>query len=74
MRIMFMGTPEIASTCLSKLVSDGHDVVACVTGKGLVAQGLRCIYGDTELATILARWLTDVPAVVVQSLTTIFKF
>ena len=33
MRIMFMGTPEIASTCLDKLVSDGHDVVACVTGE-----------------------------------------
>ena len=33
MRIMFMGTPEIASTCLSKLVSDGHNVVACVTGE-----------------------------------------
>ena len=33
MRIMFMGTPEIASTCLDQLVSDGHDVVACVTGE-----------------------------------------
>ena len=33
MRIMFMGTPEIASTCLDQLVSVGHDVVACVTGE-----------------------------------------
>ena len=33
MRIMFMGTPQIAATCLSGLVSDGHDVVAAVTGE-----------------------------------------
>ena len=33
MRIMFMGTPEIAATCLSRLVADGHGVVACVTGE-----------------------------------------
>ena len=33
MRIMFMGTPEIAATCLDKLVADGHEVVACVTGE-----------------------------------------
>ena len=33
MRIMFMGTPEIAATCLSRLVTDGHGVVACVTGE-----------------------------------------
>ena len=33
MRIMFMGTPEIAATCLMRLVSDGHEVVACITGE-----------------------------------------
>ena len=33
MRIMFMGTPEIAATCLDRLVSDGHEVVAVVTGE-----------------------------------------
>lgn len=33
MRIMFMGTPEIAAICLNRLVSDGHRVVACVTGE-----------------------------------------
>ena len=31
MKIMFMGTPEISATCLSKLLADGHDVVAVVT-------------------------------------------
>ena len=33
MRIMFMGTPEIAAICLNRLVSDGHSVIACVTGE-----------------------------------------
>lgn len=31
MRIMFMGTPEIAAACLNELLSDGKDVVAVVT-------------------------------------------
>ena len=31
MRIMFMGTPEIAAICLKKLIEDGHDVKAVVT-------------------------------------------
>ena len=26
-----MGTPEIAATCLEKLINDGHDVIACIT-------------------------------------------
>ena len=33
MRIMFMGTPEIAATCLLRLIDDGHEVVSCVTGE-----------------------------------------
>ena len=33
MRIMFMGTPEIAAKCLSGLVADGHSVVAAITGE-----------------------------------------
>ena len=31
MRIMFMGTPEIAATCLKKLIDDGKEIVAAVT-------------------------------------------
>ena len=31
MRIMFMGTPEIAATCLSALISEGLDICAVVT-------------------------------------------
>ena len=31
MRIVFMGTPDIAATCLNKLIEDGFDVVAAYT-------------------------------------------
>ena len=31
MRIVFMGTPDIAATCLKKLISDGFDVVGVYT-------------------------------------------
>ena len=31
MKIMFMGTPEIAATCLKKLIGDGKEIVAVVT-------------------------------------------
>lgn len=31
MRILFMGTPDIAATCLEKLLDDGHDVIAAVS-------------------------------------------
>ena len=31
MRIVFMGTPEIAATCLKKILNDGFDVVAVYT-------------------------------------------
>ena len=31
MKIMFMGTPEIAETCLKELIERGHDVCAAVT-------------------------------------------
>lgn len=33
MRIMFMGTPDIAATCLKTLIASGEDVAAVVTGK-----------------------------------------
>ena len=31
MRVVFMGTPDIAATCLKKILADGFDVVACYT-------------------------------------------
>lgn len=33
MRIVFMGTPEIAATCLAKLVDAGREVVGVITGE-----------------------------------------
>ena len=33
MRVMFMGTPDIAAICLERLISDGHNIVAAVTGE-----------------------------------------
>ena len=33
MRIMFLGTPEISAICLDRLLADGHNVVAVVTGE-----------------------------------------
>ncbi|MBE6644601.1 MAG: methionyl-tRNA formyltransferase [Ruminococcaceae bacterium] len=31
MKIMFMGTPEIAATCLEKLIDDGKEIAAVIT-------------------------------------------
>ena len=33
MKIMFMGTPEISMTSLARLIEDGHNIVAVVTGE-----------------------------------------
>ena len=33
MRILFMGTPEIAATCLDALIGGGHEIAAVVTGE-----------------------------------------
>lgn len=33
MRIVFMGTPEIAATCLSALIEGGHEIAAVITGE-----------------------------------------
>ena len=31
MRVVFMGTPDIAATCLSKILEDGFEVVGVYT-------------------------------------------
>ena len=31
MRVVFMGTPDIAATCLKKILDDGFEVVAVYT-------------------------------------------
>ena len=32
-KILFMGTPEISMTALARLIEDGHNIVAVVTGE-----------------------------------------
>ncbi len=48
MKIMFMGTPEISATCLKRLVSDGFDVVAAVTGEDK-PRGRKMIMTPTDV-------------------------
>lgn len=58
MRIVFMGTPDIAATCLKKLLSDGFDVVAVYTQpdrpKG---RGMKMVYSPVKEVALAA----DIP-------------
>ena len=53
MRIVFMGTPEIAATCLKKILADGFEVVGVYTQpdrpKG---RGMKMIYSAVKEVTI----------------------
>ncbi|MBP3305174.1 MAG: methionyl-tRNA formyltransferase [Oscillospiraceae bacterium] len=55
MRIVFMGTPDIAATCLKKLLSDGFDVAAVYTQpdrpKG---RGMKMVYSPVKEAALAA--------------------
>ena len=49
MRVVFMGTPDIAATCLKKILADGFDVVGVYTQpdrpKG---RGMKLVYSDVK--------------------------
>ena len=49
MRVVFMGTPDIAATCLKKIIADGFDVVAVYTQpdrpKG---RGMKMVYSPVK--------------------------
>lgn len=49
MRVVFMGTPDIAATCLKKIIADGFDVVGVYTQpdrpKG---RGMKLVYSDVK--------------------------
>lgn len=49
MRVVFMGTPDIAATCLKKIITDGYDVVAVYTQpdrpKG---RGMKMVYSPVK--------------------------
>ena len=49
MRVVFMGTPDIAATCLKKIIADGFDIVGVYTQpdrpKG---RGMKMVYSDVK--------------------------
>ena len=54
MKIMFMGTPEIAATCLEKLLLDGHSVCSVVTGEDK-ARGRGNVMTPTAVKAVALR-------------------
>ena len=55
MRVVFMGTPDIAATCLKKLLADGFDVVGVYTQpdrpKG---RGMKMVYSPVKEVALAA--------------------
>ena len=55
MRVVFMGTPDIAATCLKKLLTDGFDVVGVFTQpdrpKG---RGMKMVYSPVKEVALAA--------------------
>ena len=49
MRVVFMGTPDIAATCLKKIIADGFEIVGCYTQpdrpKG---RGMKMVYSPVK--------------------------
>ena len=55
MRVVFMGTPDIAATCLKKILADGFEVVACYTQpdrpKG---RGMKMVFSPVKEVALAA--------------------
>ncbi len=55
MRVVFMGTPDIAATCLKKIIADGFDVVGVYTQpdrpKG---RGMKMVYSPVKEVALAA--------------------
>ena len=55
MRVVFMGTPDIAATCLKKILEDGFEVVACYTQpdrpKG---RGMKMVFSPVKEVALAA--------------------
>ena len=53
MRVVFMGTPDIAATCLKKIIADGFEIVGCYTQpdrpKG---RGMKMVYSPVKEVSI----------------------
>ena len=56
MRVVFMGTPDIAATCLKKILEEGFDVVACYTQpdrpKG---RGMKMVFSPVKEVALAAQ-------------------
>ncbi len=49
MRVVFMGTPDIAATCLKKILDDGFDVVACYTQPDRpMGRGMKMVFSPVK--------------------------
>ena len=55
MRVVFMGTPDIAATCLKKIIADGFEIVGCYTQpdrpKG---RGMKMVYSPVKEVALAA--------------------
>ena len=53
MRVVFMGTPDIAATCFKKIIADGFEIVGCYTQpdrpKG---RGMKMVYSPVKEVAI----------------------
>jgi len=53
MRVVFMGTPDIAATCLKRIIADGFEIVGCYTQpdrpKG---RGMKMVYSPVKEVAI----------------------
>ena len=55
MRVVFMGTPDIAATCLKKLLSDGFDVVGVFTQPARPkGRGMKMVYSPVKEVALAA--------------------
>ena len=49
MRIVYMGTPPIAVTCLNRLVQDGHEIVGVYTKPDTPKnRGMKMTYSEVK--------------------------
>ena len=53
MRVVFMGTPDIAATCFKRIIADGFEIVGCYTQpdrpKG---RGMKMVYSPVKEVAI----------------------
>ena len=71
MRVVFMGTPDIAATCLKKIIADGFEVVGVYTqpdrpkGRGMkmvfppvkeVAIATICLCSSRRISVRMRAW------------------